>query len=176
MTAPASVMGERLVANRTLRVPGEGGQTVEVRFGEDVPRSAFLRPDVYIRIGYVVRFDESGRLDRRSWPYARNVCRLLGIPRERPAHVRASQRRASALEAGTIIVSGRRVRVLAGRPDGAEKELFVVGGRAFPIYRGAPDSLAAAGALRASVAGGGTAPRRRGRSNDKRRRRRRREA
>ena len=168
MAAPMPVSQERLIANRDLRVSvGEKAEVVEVKLGEDWPAEALGRLDVLVRNGYVIRWDENGKLDPRSWPYARR----LGIAREQSAPIRGFLARARALEQTTKI-NGRRIRVFAGRSDRAESELFVVGGKAFPVLRGAPDSLAAREALRASIGGDETVPRRRGRSNGKRRRRR----
>lgn len=164
------VTDERLVANRDLRVEvGDDGEIVEVKLGESWPANANGRLDVLVRNGYVIRW-ENGELDPRSWPFAKR----LGIPRAAPAPVRGFLARARALEQTTRTPDGRRIRVFAGRPDGAETDLFVVGGKAFPVFRGAPDSLAASEALRASIGGDEKTPRRRGRSsgNGKRRRRR----
>lgn len=167
MAAPMPVTDERLVANRDLRVAvGPDAEVVEVKAGDPWPPNALGRLDVLIQNGYVIRW-ENGELDRRSWPFTRR----LRIAREQPAPVRGFLARARALEQ-TVKVAGQRIRVFAGRPDGAERELFVVKGRAFPAFRGVPDSLAAREALRASIGGDETAPRRRGRSNAKRRRRR----
>lgn len=159
---------ERLIAAKKLRVAvGEDSRIVELDAGDPWPEDALGRLDVLIRRGFVIRWDETGALDRRSWPFARR----LGIEREAPAPVRGFLARARALPQ-TASVRGRRIRVFPGRADGEERELFVVRGRAFPVLRGAPDSLAAREALRASGGGGTEKPRRREPSGGKRRRKR----
>ncbi len=148
MAAPMPVREERFIANRDLRITvgeGEGREVVEVKVGKDLPPNVSGRLDVLIRNGYVIRFDENGVLDPRSYPFAKT----LRIPIEPPAHVRGFLARARMLAQTMTLEDGRRVRVFAGKPDGAERELFISGGKAYPVLRGAPDSLTAREMLRA---------------------------
>lgn len=168
MAAPMPVTEERLIAGRKLRVAvGNESTIVELEAGAPWPTKALGRLDLLIRNGYVIRWDEQGELDPRSWPFARR----LGIPYEPSAPVRGFLARARARE--QMARSGnRRIRVFAGRPDGVESELFITNGKAFPLFRGAADSLAALEACWASTAKTKKAPRRPSRPDGKRRRRR----
>ncbi|MCP4868281.1 MAG: hypothetical protein GY898_06135 [Proteobacteria bacterium] len=131
-------------------------EIVEVQAGEPWPAEARGKLDVLIRTGFVVRIDEHGELDRRSWPFARRI----GLQSPRPYPARSFLQRARAL-AQFMELDGRRVRVYAGQPDGADLGLCFSGGQAYPVIRGAPDAFAAREALRLSVGGGQAAPRRR---------------
>jgi len=158
MAAAAEVIPqERLLVSRDLRVAvGDDARIVEVPAGEPWPADALGRVDLLINTGHVIRFDEEGNLDPRSWRYANR----LGIERPPSYPARMFHERARAL-AQIITVGGRRIRVFAGRADGAVADLFVLAGRAFAIRRGAPDAPAALEAVRPSPGGNGSSPRRR---------------
>jgi hypothetical protein len=158
MSAAAEMIPqERLLAGRDLRVAvGEDAEIVEVKTGQPWPAAALGRVDLLIRTGHIIRFTEAGELDPRSWRYAKR----LGMERPPSYPARMFHERARALAQITQI-SGRRVRVFAGKPDGAVADLCVVSGRAYGLRRGAPDTPAASGALRSSPGGVGSAPRRR---------------
>lgn len=145
MTAAAEVISEeRLLVSRDLRVAvGEDAEIIEVPAGEPWPANALGRVDLLVNTGHVIRFDEQGKLDPRSWSAARR----LGIDRAPSYPARMFHERARAL-AQIATIAGRRVRVFAGKPDGAVVDLCVIGGRAYALRRGAPDNPAASGALR----------------------------
>lgn len=142
---------------RKLRVAvGPELRIVEVQPGDPWPPDAMGKIDVLIRVGHVIRFDENGELDKRSYPFARR----LGIQRPPLYPVRSFLQRARALPQFAQ-VDGRELRVYAGQPDGAELGLCVVRGRAYTVIRGAPDAVAAREVLRLSLGGAASASRRR---------------
>lgn len=167
MTAAAEAISEeRLVVSRTLRVAvGEDARIIEVPAGDPWPAEAVGRVDLLIKTGHVIRFGEDGQLDPRSFEHARR----LGIEPPQTYPTRMFHQRARAL-AQMVSIDGRRIRVFAGRPDGAVADLFVAAGRAYAVRRGAPDTPAAREAVRSSAGGNGRSPRRRASGGKKRRR------
>lgn len=156
-TAAAVAPQEQLIVTRPMRVAvGPEREIVEVKAGESWPPEAMGKIDVLIRTGFVIRFDETGGLDKRSYPHARR----LGIKRPPLYPVRSFLQRARALPQFAQ-VNGRDIRVFAGQPDGADLGLCFAGGRAYPVIRGAPDAFAAREVLRLSLGGGKPAPARR---------------
>ena len=152
---------EQLLVTRNLRVAvGPDLDIVEVKAGEPWPPDAMGKIDVLIRVGHVVRFDEHGDLDKRSYPFARR----LGIERPPLYPVRSFLQRARALPQ-FMELDGRKLRVYPGQPDDADLGLCVVRGRAYPVICGAPDGFAAREVLRLSLGEGGAASR--GRSTKK---------
>ena len=158
MAAPPQ---EQLLVTRNMRVAvGPELEIVEVQAGEPWPPDAMGKLDVLIRTGRVVRIDEHGELDKRSWPYARRI----GLERPPPYPVRSFLQRARALPQ-FMELDGRKLRVYPGQPDDADLGLCVVRGRAYPVIRGAPDAAAAREVLRLSL--GRSRPATRGRSAKK---------
>lgn len=148
---------EQLIVARKMRVAvGPEREIVEVKAGQPWPPDAPGKLDVLIRTGRVIRFDENGELDRRSYRFARR----LGISPPPLYPVRSFLQRARGLPQ-YMTVDGQRVRVYPGQPDCTNVHICIVDGRAYGVFRGAPDDLAAREVLRLSLGGGRSAPRRR---------------